>query len=119
MPGSRPVVGAITSEVNGLEESDYLYYAYFARAVDLFFFFQAEDGIRDLTVTGVQTCALPISQTGKTGCHDHRGRHHGRGGAEDAAGGLWPRRAEIPRRQGQNLRGNPHRRRRPDRKSVV
>src|SRR2546430_9682484 len=29
--------------------------------VCLFFFFQAEDGIRDLTVTGVQTCALPIS----------------------------------------------------------
>src|SRR5688572_22177097 len=28
--------------------------------VDCFFFFQAEDGIRDLTVTGVQTCALPI-----------------------------------------------------------
>src|SRR2546430_6695575 len=28
--------------------------------VDFFFFFQAEDGIRDLTVTGVQTCALPI-----------------------------------------------------------
>src|SRR2546430_8258400 len=28
-----------------------------------FFFFQAEDGIRDLTVTGVQTCALPISAT--------------------------------------------------------
>src|SRR2546430_7141866 len=27
-----------------------------------FFFFQAEDGIRDLTVTGVQTCALPIFQ---------------------------------------------------------
>src|SRR5438270_3699672 len=26
-----------------------------------FLFFQAEDGIRDLTVTGVQTCALPIS----------------------------------------------------------
>src|SRR5215471_5008332 len=26
-----------------------------------FFFFQAEDGIRDLYVTGVQTCALPIS----------------------------------------------------------
>src|SRR5206468_5874527 len=26
------------------------------------FFFQAEDGIRDLIVTGVQTCALPISQ---------------------------------------------------------
>src|SRR5206468_5500963 len=27
----------------------------------VFFFFQAEDGIRDLIVTGVQTCALPIS----------------------------------------------------------
>src|SRR5216683_5339187 len=27
-----------------------------------FFFFQAEDGIRDLIVTGVQTCALPISR---------------------------------------------------------
>src|SRR5207245_8772922 len=27
----------------------------------LSFFFQAEDGIRDATVTGVQTCALPIS----------------------------------------------------------
>src|SRR2546430_9281962 len=31
----------------------------------LFFFFQAEDGIRDLTVTGVQTCALPISFNGR------------------------------------------------------
>src|SRR5256885_3939459 len=29
--------------------------------VMLFFFFQAEDGIRDYKVTGVQTCALPIS----------------------------------------------------------
>src|SRR5216683_7347254 len=29
-----------------------------------FFFFQAEDGIRDLIVTGVQTCALPISRRG-------------------------------------------------------
>src|SRR4051794_41525406 len=28
----------------------------------LFFFFQAEDGIRDGRVTGVQTCALPISR---------------------------------------------------------
>src|SRR5207302_2302455 len=29
--------------------------------VCVFFFFQAEDGIRDFHVTGVQTCALPIS----------------------------------------------------------
>src|SRR5256885_4705289 len=31
------------------------------RLLILFFFFQAEDGIRDYKVTGVQTCALPIS----------------------------------------------------------
>src|SRR2546430_9403142 len=35
-----------------------------------FFFFQAEDGIRDLTVTGVQTCALPISN-GKEASQTH------------------------------------------------
>src|SRR5260221_5583860 len=32
--------------------------------VCFFFFFQAEDGIRDHCVTGVQTCALPISRSG-------------------------------------------------------
>src|SRR5687768_17899361 len=32
----------------------------------IFFFFQAEDGIRDVAVTGVQTCALPISRTPRT-----------------------------------------------------
>src|SRR5256885_16018725 len=36
----------------------------------VFFFFQAEDGIRDYKVTGVQTCALPISP--------HLLRHTGR-----------------------------------------
>src|SRR5438270_11534140 len=35
------------------------------------FFFQAEDGIRDLTVTGVQTCALPISRVHRLSCR-HR-----------------------------------------------
>src|SRR5205809_7483647 len=37
-----------------------------------FFFFQAEDGIRDVAVTGVQTCALPICclapRAGQTRC---------------------------------------------------
>src|SRR2546430_9116451 len=33
----------------------------------VFFFFQAEDGIRDLTVTGVQTCALPILPSPSSG----------------------------------------------------
>src|SRR5689334_24054011 len=39
-----------------------------------FFFFQAEDGIRDGTVTGVQTCALPISPIGmfQDGIYDSR-----------------------------------------------
>src|SRR5258707_8704624 len=32
------------------------------------FFFQAEDGIRDIGVTGVQTCALPISGLVYSGC---------------------------------------------------
>src|ERR1019366_7145292 len=40
----------------------YIYCVYF------FFFFQVEDGIRDWSVTGVQTCALPILQ------HRRRGR---------------------------------------------
>src|SRR2546430_13619939 len=55
-----------------------------------FFFFQAEDGIRDLTVTGVQTCALPISVANAVGAkstEDHRmhranpraGQHGNRG----------------------------------------
>src|SRR5256886_7060843 len=39
---------------------------------DMFFFFQAEDGIRDLTVTGVQTCALPISVAGMQLAHSGR-----------------------------------------------
>src|SRR2546430_7774202 len=36
--------------------------SYARTSLSFFFFFQAEDGIRDLTVTGVQTCALPISK---------------------------------------------------------
>src|SRR5689334_8981483 len=36
-----------------------------------FFFFQAEDGIRDGTVTGVQTCALPILPTNADGSMGH------------------------------------------------
>src|SRR5690606_40438435 len=37
----------------------------FCFLVIIFFFFQAEDGIRDFHVTGVQTCALPISAKGQ------------------------------------------------------
>src|SRR5206468_8356543 len=38
-----------------------------------FFFFQAEDGIRDLIVTGVQTCALPIYSFSYTQLTTHSG----------------------------------------------
>src|SRR5256884_79282 len=55
--------------------------------VFIFFFFQAEDGIRDVAVTGVQTCALPISSW--RGCRStsgsvsraHEAAHHAAGAA--------------------------------------
>src|SRR2546422_2215182 len=43
-----------------------------------FFFFQAEDGIRDVAVTGVQTCALPISNSRPWGDRLTDLPHHGR-----------------------------------------
>src|SRR2546421_5602181 len=49
-----------------------------------FFFFQAEDGIRDLIVTGVQTCALPIwkpvDNGGTRASNAADGRRHCRAG---------------------------------------
>ena len=46
-----------------------------------FFFFQAEDGIRDRDVTGVQTCALPICAGHASGTDEPgRGDRLGRGG---------------------------------------
>src|SRR2546430_14476116 len=78
----------------------------------VFFFFQAEDGIRDLTVTGVQTCALPISRR----THEDPARGHGqgrarrregaRGGeAQGGRGGLLSRRhARLARRDAHRLR---------------
>src|SRR2546427_12852 len=49
-----------------------------------FFFFQAEDGIRDLTVTGVQTCALPILQGGALRFHIGAGADGGQGAGLEA-----------------------------------
>src|SRR5207245_7665576 len=55
----------------------FLFLVLFYFAVLFFFFFQAEDGIRDATVTGVQTCALPILLPGcvlsQTGVATHPG----------------------------------------------
>src|SRR3989454_7281187 len=50
-----------------------------------FFFFQAEDGIRDYKVTGVQTCALPISDA--RGDAEGDGRDHDEVRQDD---GGWP-----------------------------
>src|SRR3989441_11003028 len=91
------------------------------------FFFQAEDGIRDKLVTGVQTCALPIWARG-------RPRRRGpRGGARPraAGGGAASRRLRPPRPRARDgacgAPGRPPRRHRlprplargGDRKSVV
>src|SRR2546427_8449828 len=51
--------------------------------VIFFFFFQAEDGIRDLTVTGVQTCALPISSAGSFGRYELKAHAGARAGPWD------------------------------------
>src|SRR2546430_5457767 len=61
----------------------------------LFFFFQAEDGIRDLTVTGVQTCALPICCVQPISCGTRRARAvaEAHGAELDGREQLEPRRA--------------------------
>src|SRR5206468_5553606 len=84
--------------------------------VFFFFFFQAEDGIRDLIVTGVQTCALPISAgssraptkrptAGPSG--PRRGRSPTNGSSSTttwrARTARWPRRSEE-RRVGKECR---------------
>src|SRR5690606_39911668 len=54
----------------------------------LYFFFQAEDGIRDFHVTGVQTCALPIYRTSGL-------RRRGGAGRGRASGALLSRRGDL------------------------
>src|SRR2546426_12547453 len=77
-----------------------------------FFFFQAEDGIRDYKVTGVQTCALPISLRG--GRRRHAVPRRGCGGAVGHPGqvvaGAAGARIPADRRDAHDQR---------DRKSVV
>src|SRR6266542_479388 len=68
--------GVPRAKLTGTIQNDILK-EYVARGT--FFFFQAEDGIRDATVTGVQTCALPICRARPPG---HRPRlRHDHGGA--------------------------------------
>src|SRR2546426_8014981 len=53
-----------------------------------FFFFQAEDGIRDYKVTGVQTCALPICGCDGHQSHDEGGRQHTDSGKDRRLAGV-------------------------------
>src|SRR2546429_177217 len=68
-----------------------------------FFFFQAEDGIRDVAVTGVQTCALPISA--RPPGTKNRGIRRPRDGARRGA----PSRATRPGRYRADEREMPRR----------
>src|SRR2546421_4248814 len=72
----------------------------------VFFFFQAEDGIRDLIVTGVQTCALPICTELRGGARTRRDRLENRPFHTDDRGWLQrpsgERRRARCRRVGQN-----------------
>src|SRR5690606_40146769 len=64
------------------------------RSHSLFFFFQAEDGIRDFHVTGVQTCALPISASSTSATTASRSRSTPHGSRS-----RWPRAACSRSRQ--------------------
>src|SRR5438445_6847785 len=60
------------------------------------FFFQAEDGIRDIGVTGVQTCALPISDPRRDGPGAAARGPGSRGRAARGVGGARGRRIVAP-----------------------
>src|SRR3989440_7601416 len=92
-------------------------YPFVSTCILFFFFFQAEDGIRDLIVTGVQTCALPIYDRGRRLGRETRGHDElcDRGAGTGArAGDLHPLGAAASR-----AAGRPDGRAGGDRKSVV
>src|SRR5207344_3131690 len=67
------------------------FFLFYQLCLCFFFFFQAEDGIRDADVTGVQTCALPISPGGRAdraGAPQFRPRHRGEDRDQRGDGGL-------------------------------
>src|SRR2546430_5458810 len=70
--------------------------------VSCVFFFQAEDGIRDLTVTGVQTCALPIYRRPAPVPQRRRGRH---AQAHEGAAADGQRIRSVPAVRGRPRRG--------------
>src|SRR3989449_1107118 len=80
-------------------------------SLPLFFFFQAEDGIRDVAVTGVQTCALPISLPVPVRARGRPRASHG-GPAGSPLARVHPERARrarpgVPGRARERLLGGP------------
>src|SRR5438309_8684965 len=74
----------------------FYFFVFFFYFFLFFFFFQAEDGIRDGTVTAVQTCALPISRAAggaRSACAARRGARS----APSAPPGIRPPRRARPR----------------------
>src|SRR5437867_5438009 len=72
-----------------------LYFFFPTLVLSFFFFFQAEDGIRDRTVTGVQTCALPISRPAYCSCTGS-GRSTATGPNSSPKPSSWPLVAPCP-----------------------
>src|SRR2546430_7501792 len=83
-----------------------------------FFFFQAEDGIRDLTVTGVQTCALPILRADARIHRGGRRRHQQLRRRAGARRGRGDQRPHQERHQQRTWFGFRNLHRKPDRKST-
>src|SRR5256884_1055860 len=85
-------------------------------------FFQAEDGIRDVAVTGVQTCALPISGDLARPCaplFPHDGSRHGasrRGARRAEPPARRPRQGLVQRRHPQGDRARAHQARSEERR---
>src|SRR5438034_9219642 len=75
----------------------------------ILFFFQAEDGIRDHCVTGVQTCALPISSAPQTWRGNSKSEaietaNHLRGGLGTSTGAGQPLPGFLPGRRSEERR---------------
>src|SRR5256886_8565512 len=108
------VVWVVVSVVLGDCWVPLVYYPYSAVISEsclsvFFFFFQAEDGIRDLTVTGVQTCALPISHVCQDQ-HAERQRRIAAGVHLQRYRGAHPEIQRLPRRDGRARPGDGRRR---------
>src|SRR5688500_19068731 len=91
--------------------NEFILYVQCSVVEDIYFFFQAEDGIRDYKVTGVQTCALPIYRQGRRaggpGADDVQqdvGRVPARGRPAPLRGGRARRRRSEERRVGKEGR---------------